>query len=140
MYSSILTAVDLDAPASWAKALPVSIALARFFSARLTLCSVVPDSKAMLETEWSAIGYREMCGVAEARLRSLADEADFDIDCRVATGSVCGGIFDAAQWAGADLIVLASHKPEMKDYLLGANASRVVRRAPCSVLVVRGAP
>ena len=140
MYSSILTAVDLDDPASWTKALPVSISLARCFSARLTLCSVVPDSKAMLETEWSAIGYREMCGVAEARLGKLVDEADFEIDTRIATGSVSGGILDAAQWAGADLIVLASHKPEMKDYLLGANASRVVRRAPCSVLVVRGAP
>lgn len=139
MYSSILNAVDLDTPASWARALPASIALARCFSARLTLCSVVPDSKAMLDTEWSAIGYREMRGVAEARLRTLADEADFEIDIRIATGSVCGGILDAAQWAGADLIVLASHKPEMKDYLLGANASRIVRRAPCSVLVVREA-
>ena len=38
----------------------------------------------------------------------------------------------------ADLIVLASHKPALKDYLLGANASRVVRSAPCSVHVVRG--
>lgn len=139
MYSSILTAVDLDKPASWGKALPVSIALARCFSARLTLCSVVLDRTAMLETEWSGIGYREMLKVAAARLQTLAAEAGFDISTEIATGSVCSGILEAAQRAQADLIVLASHKPEMKDYLLGANASRVVRRAPCSVLVVRGA-
>jgi nucleotide-binding universal stress UspA family protein len=37
----------------------------------------------------------------------------------------------------ADLIVMASHRPEMGDYLIGANASRVVRHAEVSVLVVR---
>jgi nucleotide-binding universal stress UspA family protein len=37
----------------------------------------------------------------------------------------------------ADLIVLAAHRPELKDYLLGPNASRVVRHAKCSVYVIR---
>jgi nucleotide-binding universal stress UspA family protein len=37
----------------------------------------------------------------------------------------------------ADLIVVGSHRPAMKDYLLGTNAARVVRHAHCSVLVVR---
>jgi nucleotide-binding universal stress UspA family protein len=35
------------------------------------------------------------------------------------------------------MIVMASHRPELKDYLLGPNAARVVRHAECSVLVVR---
>jgi nucleotide-binding universal stress UspA family protein len=39
----------------------------------------------------------------------------------------------------ADLIVMASHKPTVTDYLLGANAAHVVRHAGCSVMVVRGA-
>lgn len=38
---------------------------------------------------------------------------------------------------GADLIVMASQRPELKDYLLGPNAARVVRHAEQSVLVVR---
>ena len=37
----------------------------------------------------------------------------------------------------ADLIVINSHKPGVEDYFLGSTASRVVRRAPCSVLVLR---
>ena len=37
----------------------------------------------------------------------------------------------------ADLIVMGSHRPELRDYLLGPNAARVVRHAPCSVVVVR---
>lgn len=56
---------------------------------------------------------------------------------RVGSGAIGGGILDLARDIGADLIVLASHRPGAKDYLIGANAVHVVRHAPCSVLVVR---
>ena len=42
-----------------------------------------------------------------------------------------------AEEVGGDLIVVGSHRPAMKDYLLGTNAARVVRHARCSVLVAR---
>ncbi len=35
------------------------------------------------------------------------------------------------------MIVMASHRPEMSDYLLGPNAARVVRHARRSVSVIR---
>ena len=137
MYSSIVLAVDLEQPASWSQAMPVCQSLARCFGARLTLCSVVPDTSAIVTAEWSAIGYREMLEVTEARLKTLAATVDAEIGAEIGTGSVWQGVLDVAGRIGADLIVLASHKPVMKDYLLGANASRVVRHARCSVLVVR---
>jgi nucleotide-binding universal stress UspA family protein len=40
--------------------------------------------------------------------------------------------------AEVDLVVVGSHRPTMKDYLLGTNAARVIRHARCSVLVPRG--
>lgn len=43
-------------------------------------------------------------------------------------------------WAAAhtvDLIIVASHRPEMKDLLLGSTAAQVVRHAACAVHVVR---
>ena len=43
----------------------------------------------------------------------------------------------AADKLKCDLIVMASHRPELKDYLLGPNAARVVRHARQSVFVVR---
>ena len=46
-------------------------------------------------------------------------------------------ILAEAQKQGADLIVIASHKPGLQDYLLGSTAAKVVRHAKCSVLVVR---
>ena len=138
MYKSILIAVDADEPASWAEALPVAAELVRCFSARLTLCSVVRDVEAELEADWSPIGYREMLELARVRLLELAATLpDLTVDVEVGTGTICRGVLEVAGRVQADLIVLASHVPELKDYLLSANATRVARRAACSVLVVR---
>ena len=53
-----------------------------------------------------------------------------------------GGVYhevldEATEW-GADLIVVSSHRPTMSTYLLGSNAAKIVRHAPCSVMVLRG--
>ncbi len=55
----------------------------------------------------------------------------------VAQGTVYKIIIDTAEGIGPDLIVMASHRPERSDYLLGPNAARVVRHSDKSVLVVR---
>jgi universal stress protein F len=137
MYSRILIAVDLDQPDSWTGALPAAAALARCFSARLTLCSVVRDAEAGVEAEWSPIGYREMLDLARVRLAELASGAGIAVDVKVGTGTVCGGILDVAERIGADLIMLASHEAGLKKHLWSGVAARVARRAGCSVLIVR---
>jgi nucleotide-binding universal stress UspA family protein len=55
----------------------------------------------------------------------------------VRLGSVYAEVLDEAEQTGADLIVVGSHRPTMATYLLGSNASTIVRHARCSVLVVR---
>lgn len=55
----------------------------------------------------------------------------------VRSGSPQRQIVSVAEEKGIDLIVIASHKPEAVDYLLGSVAAAVVRHAPCSVLVQR---
>lgn len=139
MYRTILVAIDLDEPSSWKKSLPTAVALARSFDASLALVTVVPDWNLILEAQHSPIAYNEFLEAARTRIVQLADTvmAPAPITCHVESGSIYGGILAAADRVGADLVVLSSHRPEMKDYLLGANASRVVRHARCSVFVVR---
>ena len=55
----------------------------------------------------------------------------------VASGTVYEEILRVAAETKCDVIVMASHRPGLQDYLIGPNASRVVRHAHCSVLVVR---
>jgi nucleotide-binding universal stress UspA family protein len=139
MFSSILVPIDPAEPSSWSKALPIAISLAGADKARLTLATVIPDLKVMIEAEWSALAYRYLTDTARLKLETLRNEypeaADATIE--IICGNIWRGILEAASRAQADLIVLASHRPGMKDYLLGANAVSVVRHAPCSVLVAR---
>lgn len=55
----------------------------------------------------------------------------------VRLGGVYHEVLDEAAAFKADLIVIGSHRPSMATYLLGSNASNIVRHATCSVLVIR---
>lgn len=138
MYSRILVPIDVDEPSSWEKVVPAALAMAKTFNASVTLCTVVPDSVARIEAQWSRLSYQALVDKAAAKLALLSDDfGDQPLDSKVGMGSIYGGILAIAQDMDADLIVLSSHRPQMKDWLIGANAARVVRHAKCSVFVVR---
>lgn len=139
MFRSILVPVDLDEPSSWTRALPVATELCDKFGAALAVATVIPDVRLALEAQWSSISFREIVDTAKGALDALADtiERPDAVGRYVETGGVYAGVLAVAERIGADLIVLAAHRPAMRDFLLGTNASRVVRHARCSVLVVR---
>ena len=75
------------------------------------------------------------------RLLAFCDEnvsSEIETKSIVRHGNVYESILEVAGEIGCDLIVIGAHRPDLRDYLLGPNAARVVRHATCSVLVVRG--
>jgi nucleotide-binding universal stress UspA family protein len=141
MYKRILLPIDLDQESSWLKALPVATEYCQIFGARLFLLTVVPEFGSGLIGSFFPPDFEEKA-VAEARDRIEALARDklspnIKVSCHVAQGPVYEEILSSARELKADLIVMASHRPELKDYLLGPNAARVVRHAAISVLVVR---
>lgn len=77
---------------------------------------------------------------AEAKLAEIAAGVPLPaerVSAAVRLGSVYNEVLQEAEQTGADLIVIGSHRPTMATYLLGSNASTIVRHAKCSVLVVR---
>ncbi len=56
---------------------------------------------------------------------------------KVVKGHPAQAILEEAEALGADCIVLAAHSPGAQSFLLGSTSARVVRRANCSVMVVR---
>jgi len=55
----------------------------------------------------------------------------------IRNGIVFDEVVIQAKQSNADAIVMASAKPKFRSYLLGSNATKVVRHAHCSVFVVR---
>lgn len=58
---------------------------------------------------------------------------------KVTSGRSYSKVVDAAKELDVDPIIMAAHKLEMAEYMLGMTAARVVRHAHCSVMVVRNA-
>lgn len=71
-----------------------------------------------------------------SKLKALAGD-DEGIECMVTTGKPGVRITEVAREIGADLVIVGAHHPTAMDYFLGSTASRVARRAPCSVLIQR---
>jgi nucleotide-binding universal stress UspA family protein len=141
MYKNILLAIDLDDEASCRKPLLSAVELARKFGARLHVLTVVREIEAILQARAATLAYEVIASDLENRMAALirrANASDLEPNILITHGaSIYAEILGFAEEAGADLIVVGSHRPAMRDYLLGTNASRVVRHANCSVLVAR---
>ena len=141
MFKTILVPVDLSQVEVARPALDKAVALAGITEAKLGLVYVrstlpvtfmeyVPPS---FDEEQQADCEKRMAELV-AKL-PLTDKSK--VTSAVRMGSVYNEVLAEAEARKADLIVIGSHRPAMSTYLLGSNATTIVRHAPCSVLVVR---
>lgn len=141
MYKDILLPVDLGHPESWRKAVPTAIHYAQASGSRVHLLTVVPDYGKSIVSSFFPDNHEEQAmEAAQEGLHKFSEEnlpADIPTQHIVGYGTAYDEILRYAEKTGCDLIVMASHRPEMQDYLLSPTAAKVVRHAKCSVLVVR---
>ena len=141
MYKNILLTVDLSDDGSWVKAAPTAVEMCKAFGANLHLLTVVPDMGMPLVEEYFPENYEEEMAKSAAALIADFANTQFPDDLKpqihIASGSIYKEILRVAEETNTYVIVMASHRPELSDYLLGPNAARVVRHANCSVMVVR---
>ena len=144
MFRRIIVPIDLEEESSWHKVLPVAIDYARHVEAELHVISVVPDHMLRMTVVAQLIpeDYEEkLIGDAQGRLSRLLETnvpKDIAVQQAVRLGSVYREIMRYARDTQADLIIMAAHRPELSDYLLGPNAAQVVRHSDCSVWTIRG--
>ena len=137
--SSILVPVDFSNPSS--KALRYAVALANQFGAKITPLFVVelPEVVGMFQL---LLDDDEIQATCKAKLMKFARKASVPgrlIDnALVRKGRPHREIVDAARTLKSDLIVISTHGySSVTRVLLGSVTERVVREAPCPVLVVR---
>ncbi len=118
--------------------------LARALGARLTLLHVIHELPVGVG-DWAAGLPESYLGDLEADVqqslesaREQVKAAGVDADIVMVHGIPFQSIIDVARDRQADLIVMGTHgRTGLKHVLLGSVAERVVRHAPCPVLVVR---
>lgn len=135
----VLVPVDFSEPSR--QALQAAIQLAQRFGSRLAVAHVTranrPDSHIAAEQVGITFDTRR---AGRAKLSEFIEReaADLQATRLVVDGVPFHEIGRAARTWEADLIVIATHGyTGLKHALLGSTAERVVRHAPCPVLVVR---
>jgi len=142
MTSTVLCAVDINRPEEEARVLRAAKRMADLDGAQLDVITVVPDfGSNIVEAYFKEHDVETAKDKAADLLRAFTTAelgaSDEKVRHLVAVGSVYEEVLNTAKLSNADLIVIGAHRLDLKDYLLGPNAARVVRHSDCSVYVVR---
>jgi nucleotide-binding universal stress UspA family protein len=144
--STIMVPVDFSENSI--SAVDYAARLAEQFSSKLLLVHVYHFPVELL-TDWSAYGTLAGSGEIlegmrkerEEQITALAREKSrpaLPIETRVLEGTPFNEIVKAARAEGADLLVMGTRGlTGLKHVLIGSTAEKVVRKAPCPVLVLK---
>lgn len=140
MYKRILVPIDLEEPELAKPAIDTAVAMARAAQGAIRLVNVLPMTPVMLAEYVPADFDAQQRMSAEQTLAGIAQNTGLDasrVSSVVRQGGIYHEVLEEAKDMAADLIVMTSHRPDMRSYFLGSNAGHMVRYATCSVLVVR---
>jgi nucleotide-binding universal stress UspA family protein len=130
-----------DFSTSAAHACHQGFALAARAQPQVVLLHVLGRSQlAFGETPWPMRAQleREICAEAEQRLTVLAAFQPVPVETLVVWGNPAAAICRIAKEREIDLIVMSTHgRTGLAHLFIGSVAERVVRHAPCSVLIIR---
>lgn len=135
MYSNILVALSLEHGIS-----EQALATARALASEGGKISAVhvhePPNKQIMYYMEEGVVQKSFKKAKSKLLDRLRGEADV-VPLMLESQSAGRAITEYANKNGIDCIVLASHKPGMKEFFLGSTAALVVRHARCTVHVMR---
>lgn len=134
MYDKILVPMALDHGLS-----PQTLGIARALlspGGEIVALHVYEAPQGSVSAYLDAEAVQSGFNAARARLDAKLDGLS-DVTPVMLKGHIARSIIDHAAETGVDCIVIGSHRPGLRDYLLGSTAGRVVRHAGCAVNVQR---
>ena len=138
MFNLIMVPVDLAHEDSLGRALSSAADLARAHEAKVCYVGVtmaIPNTLAHTPAEYEekladfAKGQADRYAFPASHKVMIAHDPTTDID---------DVLLRAVKETGADLVVMATHKPGLGDYIWPSNGGRIAAHADASVFLVRG--
>lgn len=136
MYKNIIVAVDLGHGEA-GKALVEKAAQLVDEGGTIRMLHVLEDVPSYIAAELPRDLNDRRQAEAKVELGVIAGATGATVETEIRTGAAASQILQCAEDTGADLVMIASHRPGLSDYFIGSTAARVVRHAQCSVLISR---
>jgi len=135
MYNSIIVATDFSNEESTIQTLKKASKLSE--QGNIYLLHVIEDIPTYALSDIAYDLNIDQTPHSKKILDKLRDKSGISAEIEIRKGGSYQEIIESIKEHDSDLVIINSHRPGLKDYLLGSTASKVVRHAPCSVLVER---
>ncbi len=139
MFKKVLVPVDVSLPDEARKILSAAKSLSAPWDCELHVMTVLPDIGMPIVGSFFDENFEdEAIAAAREELHAAVDETGIQpAKLYLHAGTVYDRVIKLSRKIDADLIMISANSPELKDYLLGSNAARIVRHSKSSVLVLR---
>lgn len=141
IFQKIVIPVDLSDKTSINSVLKVALNYVEKFNSKLHFVHIIPDfGMKMIEDYLPKYWLQDQKDKYHNKIKELIKNhisEDIQVDFYIGRGAVYDKIIQYANEIRADLIIISAVRPQLKDYMLGPNASKIARHANTSVLVVR---
>ncbi len=135
MYKNILVPIVFDDEKDHSKGLKFATLLGGP-DAKITLLHVVERLPTYVSSYIPEGTTERLHGELQEQMHRLVQDIP-GAHGKIITGHSGRTIVEYADSHGVDLIIIESHRPGVQDYFLGSTAGHIVRRAKCSVHVIR---
>ncbi len=141
MYKNIIVPLDLSDKNSIKSILPTTLSLVNAFGTTLHFVHIIPNFgtkiiEDYLPKNWMQDHKQKYQKQLEDLVKQYIPE-EIKVECYVGRGAVYDEVISYSGKVEGDLIILSAVRPQLRDYMLGPNASKIVRHSSVSVLVVR---
>jgi nucleotide-binding universal stress UspA family protein len=141
MFRNIIVPIDLSDKQSIQVVLPAALNFVNAFNAKIHLVHIMPDFgikmvEEYLPRHWMSDQKTKYNKLFESIIAKYIPE-NIKVEHHIGRGAIYDEIINFSDKLDADLIMLSAVRPKLKEYMLGPNASKIVRHSSVSVMVVR---
>ena len=141
MFKNIIIPVDLADKQSLKAVFPPALNFVNAFGSKLHLIYIMPDfGMKMIEDylprHWMSDQKQKYTNQFDEIVEKYVPKG-VDVSYYIGRGAVYDEVIKYSESENADLIIISAVRPQLRDYMLGPNASKIVRHSSISVMVVR---
>jgi len=141
MYKNIVVPIDLSDKQSVDASLAHALNLVSAFGSELHLIHIIPDFGTKLLEDYLPKGWmsdqKEKYNLQLQTVVKKYIPEEIKANYYIGRGAIYDEVITYSNKVNADLIIVSAVRPQLRDYMLGPNASKIVRHSSVSVLVVR---
>lgn len=142
MYKNIVIPVDLaDQKNSYKAVFQPALNFVHAFGSKIHLVHIISDfGMQMIEDYLPKHWKNDQMDKYNKQFDKIINQyipSNVDVTAHIARGAIYDKVINYAEANEADLIIISAVRPQLRDYMLGPNASKIVRHSSVSVLVVR---